>query len=30
LYLTKYREAVRGDKPEKPNGGRAGMDWVQA
>ena len=29
LYLTKYREAVRGDKPEKPNGGRAGMDWVQ-
>ena len=26
LYLTKYREAVRGDKPEKPNGGRPGMD----
>jgi nuclear transcription Y subunit beta len=24
LYLTKYREAVRGDKPEKPNAGRAG------
>jgi len=26
LYLNKYREAVRGDKPEKHGGGRSHMD----
>ena len=26
LYLNKYREAVRGDKPEKHGGGRPHMD----